>query len=172
MTLKTCPRENEIRDFLGCGQWLQAAPPELLAHAADCRSCSDLILVANAFQKARDESSSAARLVPPGILWWRAQLRRRNAAVERLARPLLSAQIFALAVTLLAIAGFAAFEARNGVAWLVWLQRFPQNTAMQWDNLRSAMLADPGWSLTILLPVLCTLILLGGIAVYMATDRQ
>ncbi len=65
-----------------------------------------------------------------------------------------------------------AHTARSGVAWLTWLQRLPQSTVLQWDNLRSSMAADPTWSLMILLPVFGTLALLGGAAVYLATDRQ
>ena len=172
MTLKPCSRESEVRELIGRGQWPQDASPELLDHLAACRSCSDLVLVAHAFQTARAATSATARLVPPGVLWWRAKLRRRNAAVERLARPLLSAQIFALAVMLLAVVGFAVFEARSGVAWLNWFQKLPQDTALQWDNLRSSMVGDPGWSLMILLPVFAALALLGGVAVYLATDRQ
>lgn len=172
MTIRTCPLETELRDLIANGQWPLAASPDLLAHSANCRSCADLVLVANAFQSARAATTSTARLIPPGILWWRAQLRRRNEAVEQLARPLLSAQIFALAVALLAGAGFAASQARSGVAWLTWLQALPQSTMFQWNQLRSTFTVDPPWSLVTLILVLGTFMLLAGLAVYLATDRQ
>ncbi len=105
------------------------------------------------------------------MLLWRAQLRRRNAAVERLTRPLLGAQIFALAVTLLAAVGFAAFEARHGIAWLTWLEQLPQG-AGRWDNLFPASLAGSAFTWMVLFPSFATLVLLGGVAVYMVMDRR
>ncbi len=117
MMFQNCPNEKEVRELIESGQWPLAAAPELRAHVSECRACGDLAFVAEAFKQARAETLAAARLASPGVLLWRAQLRRRNAAVERLTRPLLGAQIFALAVTLLAGVGFAGFEARHGVAW-------------------------------------------------------
>jgi hypothetical protein len=172
MTLRNCPRENELRDLVARGQWPQASAPELRDHVAACRSCNDLALVADAFQKARAATIGAARPGSAGALWWRAQLRRRNAALERISRPLIGAQIFALAITLLFGVGLAIFEARQGIAWLTWLQQLPQAAALQWQDLLSSSFAGPGWTWTILVPVAATLALLGGVAVYMATDTQ
>jgi hypothetical protein len=172
MMPKSCPREKEIRELIEGGQWLLAASPELRAHVGECRACGDLALVAEAFQNARIESMAAAKLASPGVLLWRAQLRRRNAAVERLTRPLLGAQIFALAVTLLAGLGFVGFEGRHGLAWLTWLEQLPQGVRPHWDNLFSASLAGSGWTWVVLFTALATLVLLGGVAVYKATDRQ
>src|SRR5580693_232629 len=106
MNLKSCPHEKEIRELVARGQWPVAAEPDLRGHVAGCRCCSDLVLVAGAFQRARAESVAAARPGSPGALWWRAQLRRRNAVIERISRPLFGAEIFALAVALLAGLGF------------------------------------------------------------------
>ncbi|MGA3033553.1 MAG: hypothetical protein ABSD70_09730 [Terracidiphilus sp.] len=171
MMLRSCPREKELRELLDCGQRPLAAEtsPELHAHAAACRWCGDLVLLAQAFRKARDASAASARLMPPGVLWWRAQLRRRNAAVERVARTLFSAQVVALAFTLLAGVGFLLFEALTSDSWRVWLQRLPQNAALDWDNLRASFVAGPAWTWMMLGPAL---VLLAGVAVYMATDRQ
>jgi hypothetical protein len=171
MTLKGCPRENEVRDLTRSGQWPQACSDDLKAHVAACRVCSDLALVAEAFRKARAESTASARLLPPGILWWRAQLRRRNAAVERLSRPILGAEIFALAFTLLAGVGFIVFEALTSDAWQTWLQQLPQSAAAHWDAFLATGAIDPRWGAIVLLPAVATLVLVGGVAVYMATDR-
>ncbi|MGB7265791.1 MAG: hypothetical protein WBC92_09785 [Terracidiphilus sp.] len=172
MNLRSCPCEIELRDLITRGQWPQAASPDLRAHIAACRSCGDVALVSAAFQKARAESIAAARPGSAGALWWRAQLRRRNAVVERISRPLLGAQLFALAVSLLAGLGFLGFEARNGVAWLTWLQQLPQTAALHWDELRSTGALDQSWNWMVLLPAVATLALLTGVAIYMATDRQ
>ena len=171
MTLNNCCREKEIRELLERGQWPLAAEvaPELRAHVDGCRACSDFVLVAQTFRNARAQSTATARLVPPGVLWWRAHLRRRNAAIERLTRPLLGGQIFALIVTLLAGACFFGFVARPSDGWLPWLQQLPQSTALHWDSLRALIVANPLWTWMMLGPAL---VLLGGVAVYMATERQ
>jgi hypothetical protein len=177
MKLKSCRHENELRELMARGQWPDACPPELRAHVSGCRTCGDLVLISDAFQHARITSLAAARPVPPAVLLWRAQLRRRNAAMERIRRPLLGAQIFACAVTALAALGFAGFEARNGVAWLTWsywhdwLVQLPQAAAAQWASTGSGSQAGSGWSWLVLVPALATLVLLGSVAVYVATDK-
>jgi hypothetical protein len=177
MKLTSCPYETEVRELIARGQWPTACSPELRAHASDCRNCGDLVLISEAFQHARVESLAAARPVSPAVLLWRAQLRRRNAAVERVARPLLGAQIFACAVALFAAVGFAGFEARSGVQWLTlsywhdWFVQLPQTAAAHWDSLSIASQAGSGWSWMVLIPAVATLVLLGGVAVYFATDK-
>jgi hypothetical protein len=178
MKLTSCPHEKEVRELMARGQWPDAYPEELRAHVNDCRACGDLVLISSAFQQARVQSLAAARPVAPAVLLWRAQLRRRNAAMERIARPLLGAQIFACAVTVLAALGFAGFEARNGVAWFTrsywhdWFVQLPQAVAAQWDSLSSGSQAGLGWSWMVLVPAVATLVLLGGVAVYFATDKS
>ena len=178
MKLTSCPYEKEVRQFMALGQWPDACPPELRTHVSGCRACGDLVLISEAFRHARVESLAAARPVAPAVLLWRAQLRRRNAAVERVSLPLLGAQIFACAVALFAAAGFAGFEARSGVAWLTWnywhdwFMQLPQAAAAQWASLSAGALAGSAWSWMLLVPALATLVLLGGVAVYFATDKQ
>ncbi len=177
MRLTSCPHENLLRALIERGRWPQTAAPELRAHIRSCRSCSDLVLVAETFQQARAVTIAAARPVPPGVLWWRAQLRRRSAAVERIARPLLGAQLFALAVTLFSGLGFAVFGSHQGVVWLAlpfWRDLFAQlaQSAQHWPNLLSSSQADPGWTWLAVLPAFATLALLGGLAIYLAVDRK
>ena len=166
--LTSCPCETELRELLAHGQWPAAATPELRTHIEGCRSCADLVLVANAFQKARAGTMAAAKPVAPGVLLWRAQLRRRNAAIERLTRPLLGAHIFALVFTLVAGVGFVVFETLRTDAWRTWLQQLPQSAALHWDELLSAAALNSAWTWMMLGPAL----LLAGVAVYMVADRQ
>jgi hypothetical protein len=176
MILRTCPREKEVKELVERGQWPQACLPELRAHVAGCRSCSDMVLVTAAFKQARGEAAAAARPGSPGVLWWRAQLRQRNAAVERIGRPILGAQIFALAVNLLLAIGFVVWQARHGFAWLTWLQQLPQAATLHLDSLWPSALSDSGLSsvLTpmVLIPAAATLVLLGGVVVYLASEKQ
>ncbi|SPE18803.1 hypothetical protein SBA5_170043 [Candidatus Sulfotelmatomonas gaucii] len=170
--LTPCAYEIEVRALVAHGQWPAGASSELRAHVATCRACGDLALVADAFQRARTATIAAARPGPAGVLWWRAQLRRRNVAVERLTRPILGAQIFALAFTLVVGVGFLVFEALRSDAWRTWLQQLPQSAVAHWDEFRATGAIDPSWGLLVVFPTIATLLLLGAVAVYMATDRQ
>ena len=77
MILGSCVREKEVSELLRQGHWPHACTAELHAHVDGCRACRDLVLVAASFQKARAQAAGAAPLQSPGLLWWRAQLRRR-----------------------------------------------------------------------------------------------
>jgi hypothetical protein len=172
MILKSCSHEKEVAELLQRGQWPAACTPELRAHVSACRSCGDLVLVAETFQRARAGKAGAASIATPGALWWRAQLRRRNAAVERLGKPILGAQIFALAINLFIVVAFLAYQARHGMGWLSWLEQLPEAYSLHLDNLSQSALLNPGWSLMVLIPAVATLALLSGVVIYLASERQ
>ncbi len=177
MMLRSCPREAEVKALVERGQWPQACASELRTHVDNCRSCSELVLVTAAFQRARNQAVGAAKLGSPGLLWWRAQLRRRNAAVERISRPILSAQIFALAVNLIVATAVAVWQARHGLAWLTWLEQLPHNVSMQWFNslvpdelfnFGAGSLMSP----LVLIFAASALLLVGGVVAYFASEKQ
>lgn len=172
MTFGPCVHEKELAALLALGHYPHACPPELRAHVELCHSCADLILVTRAFQTARAQTAAVANLASPGLLWWRAQLRRRNAAVERIGKPILGAQIFALAVNLLLVGGFIVSQATHGIQWLPWLEQLPQSQSLHFEVLWPSALFSAGWSFTVLIPVLATLALVGGVAVYLVSERQ
>lgn len=177
MMLRFCPREAEVRALVERGQWPQACATELQAHVSDCRSCSELVLVTTAFQRERNQAIGAAKLGSPGLLWWRAQLRRRNAAVVRISKPILSAQIFALAINVVLAVGVAVWQARHGLAWLTRLQQLPQNVSSQWlVSLFPADLFHPGAGALsgplALLAALSALALVGCLVVYFASEKR
>src|SRR6185503_5111321 len=99
MSLFTCAREREVTDLLHKGHWPQACSEELRAHVASCRGCSDLVLITESLQASRRQTAELPLLEPAGAIWWRAQLRRRNAAIDQMSRPIIGAQIFALAMS-------------------------------------------------------------------------
>jgi hypothetical protein len=179
--LRPCSRENEVRELVERGQWPQACAPELRAHVESCRSCADHILITAAFRTARAEAVANVTLPPPGVLWWRAQLRRRNTAVERIGRPILGAQIFALAVNLVLAIAFTAWQARHGLAWLSWFSppagpAQGQQTVFHLDALWSPQLLSSGLNSMmnplVLVPAIATLVMLGGVVVYLASEKQ
>jgi hypothetical protein len=172
MIPKPCVHEKEVSDLLRRGQWPAAGAPELRSHVNSCRCCDDLVLVTETFLRARTESAGAARIGTSSALWWRAQLRRRNAAVERIGRPILGAQIFALAINLVLVVSFLAYQARHGVGWLSWLEQLPKAYSLHLDQLGQSALLNPGWSLAVLIPAVATLALFGGVVVYLASEKQ
>jgi len=168
MTAFGCAREKEVAALLELGQWPQASPEELRAHAAGCRACAERVLLTESFQAVRTAAMAEPQLVSPGALWWRAQLRRRNAAMERISKPLLGAQVFALALAVLAAAGVLVWQLRAGLqakTWMAGLER-----ALNLGTLLPDVL--PGGGLGWLVPVLALLALAGGVAVYWATEKQ
>ncbi len=172
MMLNPCSREKEVADLLRRGQWPAACAPELRAHVSACRSCGDQVLVTETFQLTRSEATGATRISTPGALWWRAQLRRRNAAVESIGKPIIGAQIFALAINLFIVVAFLVYQARQGVGWLSWLEQLPEAYSLHLDNLSQSALLNPGWSFMVLIPAVATLALLGGVVIYLASERQ
>lgn len=88
--------------------------------------------------------------------------------MERIGRPILGAQIFALVVNLVAVAGFVTWEAAHGLDWLSWFGATGQSRG------GGAFLAAAfsGWGLMVTVPALATLVVLGGAAVYLAAERQ
>ena len=99
----------------------------------------------------------------------RAQLRRRNAAAERISQPLTIAQIFAWLVSLLVAAAFLASQYRHGLRWASWWSEVADSR-----TFHSWLLASVGLERNILLLVaaLGTLAVLSGVALYLAAERE
>jgi len=172
MTFHSCSSEKEVADLLQSGHWPLACSPELRAHLGACRRCSDRVLVTESFQQDRIESERAARLNSPGLVWWRAQLRGRSAALENIAKPIQGAQLFALLVNLVVAAGFVVWQARHGVRWLSWLSELRQSQAFHLETLWTFSSMTPDWSLMVLVPGLGALALLSGVVLYLALERK
>jgi len=180
VNLRTCSHEPEIRRLLELGHWPQSCPPELRAHAESCRACGEMILVTQTFRNARAASPMPLQLPPPGVLWWRAQLRRRNAAVERINRPIVGAQIFALVVILIAAAGYVVLQGKQSVHWLSslgpamkgWIGSVSQSPAFHLESLWSLSIFKSSANLMYLLPILAILALFSGVVAYLASEKQ
>ena len=170
MRLGACGREKEVAEMLGRGSWPDAASGELRAHVNGCRGCRDLVLVKQAFRAERTAAAGAARLEPPGVLWWRAQLRRRNAALARIGRPILGAQIFSVAVTLAAAIFYLAWQAKQGIGWPAWLQQLPRALHLE------ALLPDAFSKYPVETWLVCSglamLAVMSGVIVYMASEKH
>ena len=166
----TCPREREVTDLLHRGHWPQASPADLRNHVEDCRRCSDLVVVTQNLQTARTQALAKANLPTAGALWWRAQLRRRNQAIERIGKPLFGAQIFAGAAICLIAVCFLAWEFRSGFHILGWIAALPQ--ALHLDALLPAESPHMQGASWLLLPIVASVLLVGGVVAYFASEKQ
>jgi hypothetical protein len=171
MTLHPCSRQPGVLEMQARGHWPQACPPDLRAHLEACASCKQLLVVTHAFQQARAVTAAQVQLPAPGLIWWRAQLRRRNAAMQRIGRPILGGYIFALAVTVLAAAAVLASQARSGFRWLDWLAQSGSAT-LHLEPVSASGLFGSGWGLLALIPVFATVAVVGAVVVYLTAERQ
>jgi anti-sigma factor RsiW len=157
MNWSGCPRLDEVRQALAQGHWPDACAADLRAHVDRCTHCANEVLITTHLQRARTEAIAAARPGASNLLWLKAQARRRNAALERIGRPLAAAQAFAFVVILAAIAGIVA------VHWHSLTDRASSLTAA---------LSDWGLAPIMLAFGIGILTLLGCLAAYLTAERQ
>jgi hypothetical protein len=163
----SCEHEREVADLLHHGFWPDACPPELRAHVETCKICSDLLLVTQTFQRDRKLAAEIPVLESAGALWWRAQLRRRSAAIETMTRPILGAQMFAFVIAFVVTAAILVGEAGN---WRTWIADLPR--ALHLGALLPSAFTGTTGTLWIIVPVLATVAVLSGVVVYLAAEKQ
>jgi hypothetical protein len=168
MMRKACSRQSEVKELLDHGHWPHACPAELRAHLAGCASCTELLLVTQAFRQSRAVTASQAILPAAGAIWWRAQLRRRNAAVERIGRPLVGAYVFALAFIVVVAAVAVISQVHHGFSWFDQLSQM----ADRFQTPSPIAESNPGGALIFLIPIFAMLALVGAVFVYLAGERK
>jgi hypothetical protein len=169
MTFHTCSSESELTQALKDGHWPEACGPELRAHVEACSRCNDLVLVTQTFRRARNESGQVPLCGSPGLLWWRAQLRRRNAANERVGRPITIAETFALILNVVVGVVFVASQYRHGLHWASWWSELVAPRALRYLPTGSGLL---DWNLLLLISGCGVLVLLSVLVVYLASEKS
>lgn len=153
-----CARTAEIDRLLRLGHWPDAAGAELREHVRTCRACSGCVRVTEALRGMRASSMSEARLEPPALVWWRAQLRRRREVMQQVERPMRAQMLAILAVVCVGL-GFAFRLSGGAAAWRVWVSAGAANV-LRFDagsfGLASAVM----------------LAMIAGLAVYLTLDRN
>jgi len=168
VTIRTCSCETELAQALKAGHWPDGCTPELRTHVEICRSCDDLVLVTQAFQNARSESCAAVPDNLANLLWWRAQLRRRNVANERTSRPISIAQSFALFINLAVAIVFAIWQYHHGLRWASWWSELEVSRVLHLFDIGSMLDGN-------LVPLICSigmLAFLGGLVVYLVSEKS
>jgi hypothetical protein len=168
--MKSCPHEAEVQAILRRGHWPEACDPEFRKHVETCPTCREQLLVLHAFHTARAQAMQAARVDHPNLIWWRAQLRRRNDALQRVTRPITTAQIFALCLSILTAAALLRSQIRRGFSWSSWL---PESSSVShFDALSFFTSVESDWGLLLLLTGLGTVVLLSAVVLYLASNRN
>jgi hypothetical protein len=86
-----CPREADVLEAVAFGRWPDHAA-NLVAHAATCPVCADLVEVASALQSDRQAACREAHPPTAGMVWLRATIRARADAARTATRPISVAQ--------------------------------------------------------------------------------
>jgi hypothetical protein len=171
--MSACLREPEVTTMLLRGHWPHACEAELRNHIHTCAHCRQQVLLAQTFQNARNQAIGAATIPQPGVLWWKAQLLRRNQALRHVGRPVTTAQVFALVISVAATATILIRQS-TGSDWLAWLSA-PYNTlhidaVSLFTSTRASLTAD--LNSAILVAAAGTLLILAAVVAYLASDHQ
>jgi hypothetical protein len=169
MKLRSCSHEKEVMQALKAGHWPEGCAPELRSHVEACASCGDFVLVTQTFQRARSESVQAPPAGSPGLLWWKAQLRRRNAVAERVSRPITVAQTFAWIVASLVGAVLVTAQYNHGLRWASWWAELDLAKLLHVVSSNSGKVDG---NLLLIIPGLGILALLSGLVVYLASEKS
>lgn len=165
-----CPREREVTTAVFSGRWPLACEPALLLHIDKCDRCAAVILIAEALRRDRAETIQAAPLASPGLLWWRAQILRRQRAMEEIAKPITFAGSLALYVASIIAIVLLIGQRSRFADWLeLFADSFPSGTS--WAQVAS-MPAGEGFGAMLLMLSAATLGLIGCFALYLAIRRE
>jgi hypothetical protein len=157
-----CAKMAEVQELLRLGHWPQAADVELATHVCGCRRCGEMVLVTQALGVAKARSMSEARVEPPALVWWRAQLRRNHEAVQRVERPMRAQMLVVLAAVCVGLG--LAFQLSGGeAAWRSWMSASAEAV------VRSGV-GSMGVGLVVASAV--ALAMMAGLAVYLGTERK
>jgi hypothetical protein len=134
---------------------------DLRQHVASCAACADLVLVMSSLGAERERARRNVSVPSAGLVWWRAQLRQRQAAARAAAAPVAFVQVVAT-VVVIGFVGFVAWTLSGSVgvpdlaallpALPAWVTAPTQEAGSSLSLLRSAAALTAAASL-ILVPV-------------------
>jgi anti-sigma factor RsiW len=149
-----CSRRSEVRAMLALGHWPAACSAELREHVESCHDCSAAVKFTLAMQA--DRRLAAPQLPSAELVWWRAQLRKKQTAMEQVQLPLRQAQIFAVGLSFCIALGLMAWITLNA-GWGIW-------------KSLATLLPIGEW--TLMLVGAAALLLLAAVAVYLKLEAE
>lgn len=168
MKFGECSRESELQDAVKIGHWPIGCDSALREHVEHCESCGETVLLA---QLLREDRAGAVQQVPfasAGLLWWRAQILQRQAAIRRASRPLHFAIAVSLITSVLVVVGVLLNLRSQIASWLLTAVALPVSAQ---TNSVSSLTISPMPQL-LGLCALAALAGIGGIVVYAAFQRE
>ena len=130
MSAPECSREQDVINAVVTGQWPDRCEASLAVHAAECAVCKELVEVTSVMRLDREGLHDEMSLPSAGQVWWRAAIRARLEASQRVARPvswifgISSACAAGLAIALVQLLWSPMRVAWGGSslgAWAAWL---------------------------------------------------
>lgn len=168
MRLRECPREPELSEALRAGCWPAGSDAALRKHVDQCESCRSTALIAHMLREDRAEAIRAMPLASPGLLWWRAQILQRQAAIRQASRPVHVAITVSLVMSAVVVAS-VLFSLRSLIAnWISAIAAGP--VSAQPGSVSSPAITS--LPLLFVLFALTALAAIGGLAVYAAVHRK
>ncbi len=168
MRLRGCPREIELSDALRAGLWPAGCDAALREHVECCESCRSTAVIADLLREDRAETMRTMPLASPGLLWWRAQILQRQAAIRRASLPVHVAVTVSL-VTSAVIVVSVLLSLRSQIAsWISSIVAVP--VSAQPGSVSSQRIASLPFLLVLF--ALTALAAIFGVAVYAAVHRE
>jgi hypothetical protein len=127
-----CPRENDVLEAIAFGRWSAEGSAELVAHAAGCAICRDVVEVALALHDDRQAAMRDAHPPTAGVVWWRSTVRARAEAAHTAMQPI---------TVLQGVAGACMAGATAALAGIAWRWMDPADRI---GDLLSRLAADHG----------------------------
>ena len=153
-----CERELEVFDAVMSGRYPDACDAELLAHAARCENCRELVIVARPLRADYHAAVAEAAVPPAGVVWWRARTRARREAIEAASRAITLVQ--AASIGAATVAGLALIGGAG-----VWLARIS-------DGIHFGAFNPATGSSVLLLMAGATALLLAPLAAWVAVSED
>ena len=113
-----CEREIEVVNALMDGRWPDGCEPSLREHADACGLCAEVVLIAGALRAEHRAAMQEAVPPPSGAVWWRAQRRARQEALEIAARAITTMQATSVAVAAAVALTIAGFTRDTWTGWI------------------------------------------------------
>jgi hypothetical protein len=170
MMLRSCRRSEDVASMVRKGYWPDGCDEELRAHIAGCGQCQEWILLTQSFEHARKASFDEMPQGSSFLLWWKAELRRRDAVLTQVSRPMMLAHRFAVMVGMVAVAVFLTLARTSFQGWFALDGLKSLWTGLHVDLL-SFLASFGAGNVMLLVSGLGAVALLGGV-VYLATDNQ
>ncbi|MBM3752074.1 MAG: hypothetical protein FJW21_13005 [Acidimicrobiia bacterium] len=160
----SCPHERDVLDLVAIGQWPARADAALRTHAAGCGICAEVAAVAVAVREWADDPRPV-KVPDAAVVWYRAQVRAKEEAARRASRPLLAAQLVALAAVILAVVTIGP-----SAEWYLALLPDLSLPALSLPTVHIPAVSTWSWLAWGTVAAVATLLLAGGLAWILAED--